>query len=521
MNFKKIALFLFAMINTATVFSQSQTYTNIRQVKLNNVDAIIENKQVVGYYVFFFKDKVNRKESAYELALLDVNLTPTHSVEMVKPKNTYLLEGAYNGNTFCFSFINMKEKTVEYQIIDKKAKIVGSYIKSDLSNSEIQQYMQAVASEEDTYAGGLLSLEGKGFVRFGMEREKGVRYEIELIDDKGQKVWTATSGTTTKKSFESATAFYADKDAIVSLVTIKEKALSGEADFHLLFTNPNDGKDMFKVPTEHASGYLVPMGINHDTESKNYIVYGEYYGKKGSKDKFDPNNKIGFFMMSIDGTGKVLEEHFVDWNRDISKLVPLNKKGRMDGNNTLFIHNLVKTADGKYFIIGEQYKKSASALGIANAALGGDNNVSTVRADLHDMIVFEFNSKFEPVKMNIVEKDKVKILLPRGAGILPMNALGQYLKACRAFDYSFTFISDGGKTFQSSYVNYDREKGDSKYVIGNIVYNKKGELVTDQIPLTSKPTIFAVLPGKPGYIFIFEYFRKKKEIVVRLEKMDI
>jgi hypothetical protein len=92
----------------------------------------------------------------------------------------------------------------------------------------------------------------------------------------------------------------------------------------------------------------------------------------------------------------------------------------------------------------------------------------------------------------------------------------------RGFDYAFTFIGDGNKTFYSSYVNYDKEKGESsKYMIGNIVYNKQGELVTDQIPLSSKPTFFSVLPGKPGYVLIFEYFRKKKELVVRLEKMDV
>ncbi|HYG50698.1 MAG TPA: DUF6770 family protein [Flavobacteriales bacterium] len=137
------------------------------------------------------------------------------------------------------------------------------------------------------------------------------------------------------------------------------------------------------------------------------------------------------------------------------------------------------------------------------------------------MIAFEFDSKFTPKKVYIIEKDASKVLLPAGYGILPMNTLGIYLKQTNSFDYSFTYTSSDNKTFNSTYVNYDKEKSEgNKYVIGNIVY-KNNELNTDKIPLTSKPTAFYVMPGKPGYIVIFEYFRKTRELKVRLEKLDI
>lgn len=520
---------LFAILLLTICFNsigQTQTYTGIKRVYSNNLDAIIENKQVVGYYFFYYKEKANRKESVYVLSILDVNLSPTHEIELTKPSNSGLLEGSFNGEVFCFAFVNMKQKTLEYQIIDKKAAIIGSYMVEDVSSSEMQIYANAIQNpEEDTYSGGLMAVDGKGFIRYGIEREGGSRYQIDMIDNNAKKVWSANSGATTKKSFETAQSFYADANCIVTYVSMREKAMSSDINYYLLFSNVADGKDMFKFSTETEKGYLVPMGINYDAEKKGYILYGEYYGKKGSKEKFDLENKMGFFMIELDQAGKMLEEHYVDWKNDITKLIPLNSKGRMEGNYSVYIHNLVKTADGKFFILGEQYKKAASALGIASKGLavmaGGNSNMSAVKMVLQDMIAFEFDSKFTPKKVYVIEKDHSKILLPNGYGTLPMNTMGIFLKQWGAFDYSFTYSSVDNKTFNSTYVNYDKEKGEgNKFVIGNIVY-KNGELKTDHIPLTSKPSAFYVMPGKPGYIVIFEYFRKSKELKVRLEKLDV
>lgn len=515
------SFFLISMIS----FGQIVTYSNIRQVRLKNAQAIIENKQVVGYYLFYFKDKANKKQNVYELSLLDVNLAPTHSIELIKSKNSGLLEVNYNGQVFCFSFLDMKERTIEYQIIDKSAKIVGSYIVDDISDSELARYAQMIQTEEDTYSGGQISAHGKGFIRYGVERKGGYRYEIEMIDNSAKKVWTTGLGATTKRSFETMQSFYCDDAMLITLVSSKEKSMSTESDNFLLFTNVDDGKEICRVSTEHEKGYLIPMGINYEDSKSAYFIYGEYYGRKGSNGQFDFENKLGFYTVIVDKTGKVIEEHFIDWKTDIAKLIPLNAKGRMEGNNSVFFHNIVRTADEKYFVIGEQYKKAANALGIAGKVVGGmsgmNSNVSTVKVELHDMIILEFDNSFKPIKVHHVEKDEARVPLPSGVGMLPVNYLGQYLKQNGAFDYSFTYVSEGSKTFNSTYVNYDKEKGEGKkYVIGNIVY-KGGNIKIDRIPLTSKPTLFGIMPAKMGYIVIFEYFKKNKEFSVRLEKLDV
>ena len=76
--------------------------------------------------------------------------------------------------------------------------------------------------------------------------------------------------------------------------------------------------------------------------------------------------------------------------------------------------------------------------------------------------------------------------------------------------------------FNSVYLNYDKGVSEgSKYTIGNITLTKEKTLANPKVNLKTKPTSFIALPAKPGYIAVFEYFRKKKSASMHLEKLDI
>jgi uncharacterized Zn finger protein len=187
-----------------------------------------------------------------------------------------------------------------------------------------------------------------------------------------------------------------------------------------------------------------------------------------------------------------------------------------------FVHKIVKTADGKTFVIGEQYRKAVSGLGVASAVLmGSRSNTSVMKIEIHDMLVFEFDSKMKLKDITIFEKEKTNVQLPSGYGTVDANLLGNIMKIYGQFDYSYTSISADKKTFNSAYINYDRDKeAGSSYTIGDIAYTKDQKLTIDKIKLTSKPTFFYVREAKPGYVAIFEYFRKEKKAILRLEKLN-
>ena len=103
---KKTIVSLFLALSFFMANSQQLNYdiTGIKRIYANDLRAIIENNEVKGYYAFYFLDKANKKENLYNLAILDNTLKQTYSVELKKGRNLRLLESAYNGDHFCFSF---------------------------------------------------------------------------------------------------------------------------------------------------------------------------------------------------------------------------------------------------------------------------------------------------------------------------------------------------------------------------------------------------------------------------------
>jgi hypothetical protein len=194
----------------------------------------------------------------------------------------------------------------------------------------------------------------------------------------------------------------------------------------------------------------------------------------------------------------------------------------------VFIHKIVKTADGKIFVIGEQYRKTVSGMGVAMNVLamagGGSSKQSVMKMELYDMLVFEFDNAFKIKDVYIFDKEKTNIQLSQGFTFIDPNLIGYMMKIYGWFDYEYTAVSSDKKQFNTAYINYDKnvKKAEgSKYTIGNISYTKDHKLVSDRIILKTKPTIFWVLQAKPGYVAIFEYFKKEKRATLRLEKLNI
>lgn len=506
------------------LFGQKASITGVKKFSVKNASAIMENNEVKGYYFFYYKDKASKGVSNYGLMLYNNNLEETHNIDVSKPSNSILLEGAYNGTNFCFSFLNQKEKSIEYQIFDLNGKDCGSYKVSDLSNAEIQWYASMIQTEEDEFSGGILPVPSLGFVRYGMEKEGGYRACIEYFDNKGKKMWTTEPFSTEKKSFESTEPVFANADVVVTNINVRSKMMSKDITTSMVAHNISDGKKKFEFPLENAKGYLVPMGVNYDKDAKQFITYGEYYGKTGN-DKFDIKNKIGFYLQIYDDAGKMVKENFASWEKDIAAVIPVNKKGKLDNNAYVFIHNVVKTSDGHFYAIGEQFKKAVSGKGVmlnvAAGMLGGSTDAGMTEIEMLDMMVFEFDADLKPVKGHIIEKEKTEIVLQKGASTVSVHKLGFMMKMMGYFDYSFTTESVDRSTFNAVYVDFDRDKdAGTNATVGSITLTSSKEIEVKKIKLNTKPTRFLIMPAKTGYLAIFEYSKKEKTASMRLEKLE-
>ncbi len=521
---KKTIAALFLLVFGINANAQTASVNNIKRLNGAGATAIIESGEVKGYYSFFYLEKENRKENNYSLQIMDNNFKVLYNVPLTLSKNYRLLESSYNGERFCFSFVDLKEKKMDYKLFDKQGKSVGSYQVTDMSNSEIQMMAMKVQSDDDVYSGGLQAIPGKGFVAYGVEKEGGYRIVLDMFDNAGKKLWTAGSGATTKKSFESAYPVFANEKVVASLISTTESRMGKDPKMFCSFMDVATGKEIFRTKTETPKAEFLPVGVSYDKLNDEYFVYGEYFkpGDNQMKDK-----SLGFFFNIFDSKGTLKKESFADWTKDIGKVIPVNSKGKFADNMSVAIHNMVRTSDGKIYAIGEQYKKAiaagAAALNVLSMATGGGGSgASSVKIELHDMMVFEFDANFQITGATIYEKDKVNVLLPQGYGMLSTPMLGFILRMYGWFDYSYTTVNSDQTKFNAAYVNYDRDKEEGNgYVVGNIALDANKKLTIDKIKLSKKPTRYGVMPAKPGYVAVWQYFKKTKTLEFTLEKLNL
>ena len=509
-----LATLLISVLTPLQLFAQKASVQNVKQVFLRNINAIKENDEVKGYVALYLLDKKSSKENNFKLNIWDANLTLKYDINIVRPVDplkTGLIESSFNDETFCFAFFNYKDKKLEYIMFDQNGKRTGMYTVPVKSSSELSMYVNESA------APALVGLPNVGFARYGYDpASKYKKYVVTVFDKNGQKKWSTTYTGKEKNNYTFAYPIAQDENVLVTAVMVRESMLSQKVSEHFLkFHDSATGKELFKL--DNKRGKYQYSVSNVTSENDKIFIYGEYFDLQ---DNIIKDDSKGLFVLVTDKSGNVQKESYTSWTEDIQKAMPnamLNDQGK---RVRLSMQDIIKTADNNYFIVCEQFYRTADAAGIAVNMLGG--KAAFTKIVLQDLIVLEFDADFKFKKGNVVKKNKTNVNLPAGLDFYGAPFVAFYLKATGKFDYAFTNESADKKTFSSIYVNYDKEadKGGKK-VIGSMSYNKDKEFVEDKINLTSNPTIYIALPAKAGYVAIFEYFAKTKSVDFRMEKLNM
>ncbi len=521
---KKLVLVIFSLAVFSIAKSQTKEISGVKKVVLSNVSVIGSKTDVKGYFAFYAMEKSDKGMVNYKLELLNDNLMTTHSIDIKKPKNTFLLEGKFNGSNFCFSFLDYKEKTLSFDIYDLNGKKTGSNLISDVDAQYLQILYMQLQNEDAFISGGLMEIPNQGFICTYAKKGKGMKIFADMIDNKGKRKWTVGSGNV-EKSFEQFTLLHANAESIFFTINSKPGALSSELTIELIQVNSSDGKVVSKNKFSDKKNSYITFGVDKDAISNEYIVYGEYYKLVNGKMSF--KDKEGFFVKRLDSKGKELATKDISWSKDLSSKIKVGDKGKLEDGVAIFVHNIIKTKNGKYYAIAEQFNKTVSAggvaLGVLAAAGGGSSGVSMSKITISNMMVFELNSDLTLNDVYIFNKNKSNVALPAGAGMVDENTLGMFVKVYGGFDYLYTSTNAANDKFQSVYVNYNRSasKEEGKYTVGFIGLDDSQKIVDAKINLKTKPTSFVVFPSKPGYFVIFEYYKKEKKVSFRMEKADM
>ncbi|MBO9572757.1 MAG: hypothetical protein J7497_11220, partial [Chitinophagaceae bacterium] len=320
-----------------------------------------------------------------------------------------------------------------------------------------------------------------------------------------------------------ATAEYlGSTDSLILLLESKKKSGSArKLSVSLVGIDVYSKKKVFEIEENENDEYkFFPASVAYMKEKGTFILMGTFFDQNANIGK-DASRGLG--IAEITTKGKILSRTYNTWAGDFAKYLPTNSKGKVDKIGFLYIHRIIKAANGKLFAVGEGYKKTASAGGIALTALGAmsgyGRTANTTQIVITDMVMMEFNDRFKVTNATIFDKTN-NTFSPLGGGIdfVSQHALALYLKASGEFDYEFTTTEPDNSSFTVCYSDWVRS-GEYKGRTFNAIRYNGDKYVTDRIQLNSNTKRMKVFPAKAGSVMILEYFKKEKKIDLRLEKL--
>jgi len=495
--------------------AQNMTIENVQKMALRSANAIKEGTDVKGYLFFYVSDKIDKKTNEYTLRITDNNLKLLKDIKFQDSKDVTILESSFNGTDLIFLFYNEDAKTFEYQVYgaDGKKKFVYTRQLTKKEKRYLEQTYLLVEDDENTYK-GLYPIEGLGFISNMPSREdKDYTFQIDFFSTEKQRQWTYTP-TVGGKKFDGD--YLGTFNGVVYIEMLKfGSRMDQNPESSIVGLSLETGKQMFEKSTDGKYKFY-PASMSVMNNGKAYL-YGEYFNPNGNLAK---DKSLGFAFWGIDEKGTVLGEKYCSWDLEMGKYLNVNSKGKIEDFGYMYVHNILQTADGSIFAVGEGYKKVASALGIAAKMLVRNSNISTIKIKVTDMLLIKFDKDFNVKEAKIYEKNSNSVELDGGSEFVSAPYIGKMVKYYYGrFDYAYTQTNKDVTSFNVCYSDYVRGKDYKGATFNSISYNE-GKMTTDRINTKSDATWSSVFPGKQGQVLLLDYFKKAKRLDAHFEKLN-
>jgi hypothetical protein len=513
-----ILVFLFGVAAEKLCAQSKLSIDKVYSAYLRNSGTISAQGQIKGYFFLYQSDKIDRHTNEYTLQILDENLNKVSNIKFEDSKKLSLLESAYNGSSLSFLFKNEDSKTLDMKIYNLDGKLKFSYSRQfDKKTDELMKQYETLHTDEGTNK-NVFDLKSLGYVSVLPMRDGSQRtYEVDYYSSENKKQWTYVP-TDDEEKYAFAEYLGSTDSLIVLEVLKKTKAFSGKATAHLIGLNFISRKKVFDIDNSNDEYKVVPASISA-LQDGNLLIMGSYYDKDQNIAK-DFGRGLALYELST--SGKVLNKVFNSWAGDFARYLPANSNGKIDDVGYLYVHRLIRTPDNNLFVVGEGYKRQASASGIALTALGAMAGASTgagvTKIVVTDLVIMEFNSKYKVTGATIYNKTHNTAVASSMSDYNSQHAIASYLKMVGAFDYEFTTGEADNSNFAVCYSDYVRSSEYKGQTFNAIHYNGS-KFSTDRIELKSKASTLKVFPAKAGSVMILEYFKKDKRLDFRLEKL--
>ena len=505
---------------TGAACAQTQTLEGVSRIYRSAISPIYAGNEVKGYIMYAKGDKADKKNDNYSLDFYDQDLAKVSSVTIQKPSGRYyLLANAFNGSAFGLYYYNLKDNKLEMETYDSSLKKLGSKVIEEMSKMDrmkVQQSFQQKSSGADEQVFSdmeLFPVPGYGFVRNSYEgMMKG--FSLQLYDNQLNTKWTLESDPKSK-FYESINISEATDKYILATIMRRSGMMSKKIESFMVVIDAATGKKIMDLPVEtNAAEQLSLSSFTFDPAKREFVAMGEYYKLN---DKPFVNKSEGFYLKRFSEAGQPTVAKNYGWHNEVRAAMPAEALPSLEAGYVNYAQSIVRGANGKTYIVAEQYKVVADGLGIAMAMMGGGTSV--VKGKIANMLVFALDPSYKLTDVKFYPKDESQAMLPGAGGA---GLMGMYLKASGQFDYQFMQRNDANSQFNAVYINYDKEKGEkTKRIIGNMAFGDNGQFKLDKVDLTSSATSSYLYPAKPGYLMMVDYLKKEKKVGMKLVKVNI
>jgi uncharacterized protein YegP (UPF0339 family) len=510
---KKNFLITIALLLTSYFLNaQSAKIENMLNFSFVNSGAIIDsNNDVDGYYFFYEIDKLKKGDREYAINIKDNELNSVATKKIINNKRTFLAASAYNNKEMLFMFINFKDK--EYRLVgyDRKGN-VSRDTKIPISKKEINWLMMM---EKTGYGDILLPVDNKGFILTTVVKNKKMGYKIQFLSSVDSvKPWTINSPENAKEIL-TIKPIKTNSKYLIALEGSKKSMFSNKTNLSVKVLDSDTGKTLFKkLYTKENNPKLI---TNAFIEDDKIVLLGEYFG---AGDNIMSAKSQGLFVETFDKTGTLLNAKKIGWKNQLFKKLQMIQDTKK--NTYTYFHDIIKAKNGNYYAVGELYKKTASAMGIASMALsGGKSGAPVTQLTITDAVVYEFDKDFNLLNLNIYKKGKSRAPSVTDFGSPQLNA--HVIEALGGFDFINIQTDPNSDKFYANFLDFNRFDKDKKGQLAfiSVIYSD-GKLTSDKINVKEQRRhAIHVLPAKLGHVFILDYDKKNKILNMHLEKMNI
>ncbi|MBP7515332.1 MAG: hypothetical protein KA791_12335 [Flavobacteriales bacterium] len=505
MTTMKTALLALGLAALSAASAQQVQIDGVRPKEFRGVNPI----KGKGYYTYYVNEKSGKGMIDFALEIYDQDLNVIKKTNIEVTKNSEVVGSEFNGNDFLFVFTDLSKKTNTFVTVDSQGNIIKQ-------KTEPEKKM-ATAGSAAVYP----SMDGNGFYMTHAVKEKKWGYEVVKYDRDLKELWSKT--VTVEKGMVGVASAESGPGKLVVISMERPGMMSKKIYGKVVCFNGETGDKEWEHELYDGKQTNLPSSFLIEPDGS-VATAGMYYdGEKMSGDNSD-----GIFFLKLDASGKQTAYKSIDWDNGIQEaLKATSRKFSIGSKPKVIFHEIIKEGSGNYQVIAETFRKAIGALGML-AMAGGNSNVP-MRFTVMDYIIFNFDSKGEPMDINKIEKPYKTIEVDGTIANADGITLATYLKKYKMFTYEYQTKLQNGKQ-AIVFTNFeDAGLGTGKPYVGVATIDIGKDSEMQKIPMPKKYTSFVTsnpenlragtMEGKPGKFCMFVYDKKAKAIMMSIEEI--